>query len=104
MSTAPPIVLKAHSADGEFEVAWNAQQPSRRAPFWNVRCGCPCARCIDEITGVKLLRPDDVPRDVRPLKLELSGNYALKIDWSDGHNTGIYPWELLKRLTTTDVP
>ena len=26
------------------------------------------------------------------------GNYAIAFTWSDGHDTGIYTWELLRRL------
>jgi DUF971 family protein len=33
-------------------------------------------------------------RDLR-LNCQLVGNYAIKIDWSDGHNTGIYTYERL---------
>jgi len=31
--------------------------------------------------------------------VELAGNYALKLDWSDGHNSGIYGWEYLRNLS-----
>ena len=26
------------------------------------------------------------------------GNYALKIQWSDGHDTGLYSWDWLEKL------
>ena len=29
---------------------------------------------------------------------ELVGNYAIRIEFSDGHNTGIYTWEYLKEI------
>jgi DUF971 family protein len=32
------------------------------------------------------------------VKLGFSGNYALKISWSDGHDTGLYTWDLLQEL------
>jgi DUF971 family protein len=32
--------------------------------------------------------------------MELSGNYALKIVWSDGHYTGLYSWDNLQRLAS----
>jgi DUF971 family protein len=35
---------------------------------------------------------------VQPTAIELSGNYALKITWSDGHNTGLYRWDYLRSL------
>ena len=42
--------------------------------------------------------PASVPEDVHPLKLETVGRYALQIDWSDGHSTGIYPFRRLREL------
>jgi DUF971 family protein len=30
--------------------------------------------------------------------LELVGNYALQPFWDDGHHTGLYTWDYLKRL------
>jgi DUF971 family protein len=30
--------------------------------------------------------------------VEPVGSYAIRIYWSDGHNTGIYTWELLRSL------
>ena len=32
--------------------------------------------------------------------VELAGNYALKLYWSDGHNSGIYGWEYLRTLNS----
>jgi DUF971 family protein len=54
--------------------------------------------CVEETTGRPLLDPATVPADVRPLKVALVGAYAIRIDWSDGHSTGIYPYELLWEL------
>ena len=31
-------------------------------------------------------------------KLEMAGNYALQIHFSDGHNSGIYTWQYLLQL------
>lgn len=36
---------------------------------------------------------------VRVTDFQFIGNYALKIRFSDGHNTGIYSWEYLKKLS-----
>jgi len=65
----------------------------------DLRIACPCAVCRDELTGEMLLDPATVPEDIRPLNLVSVGNYALKISWSDGHDTGIYTFERLRSLT-----
>lgn len=50
------------------------------------------------MTGVPLLDASRVPDDIRPLQLELVGSYALRVRWSDGHATGLFTWEALRRV------
>jgi len=63
-----------------------------------LRCACACAKCVDEMSGRKVLRNDSVPRDVRPAEIHPVGNYAISVAWSDGHDTGIYAFERLRSL------
>ena len=65
---------------------------------FKLRCACPCANCVDEMTGDKLLDPKRVAPDVKPVDLAQVGNYAIQISWSDGHNTGIYSFRSLKEM------
>ena len=39
------------------------------------------------------------PEDVRIIKFEKIGNYAIRLIFSDGHSTGIYNWSLLQDLS-----
>lgn len=63
-----------------------------------LRLKCPCAGCIDEMTGQVRVIASSVPEDVHPLKIDLIGRYAISIQWNDGHHTGIYSFELLSQL------
>jgi ATP-binding protein involved in chromosome partitioning len=63
-----------------------------------LRLSCPCAVCVNEWTGAKMLRDDDVPRDVRPARIFSVGRYAMGVEWTDGHSTGIYGYDYLRRL------
>lgn len=63
-----------------------------------LRLACGCAHCVDEWSGDALLAPDGVPADVAPVGIQSVGRYAIQIEWSDGHNTGIYPFERLRKL------
>ncbi len=69
-------------------------------PVWlparSLRLSCPCAQCVEEMTSRPVLDPMTVPLDVRPVHLALVGTYGLRIHWSDGHATGIYPFAWLK--------
>jgi len=67
-----------------------------------LRLACACAECVDEWTGVGRLDPNSVPDDVHPVSIETVGRYAIQIDWSDGHATGIYPFERLRGLAGPD--
>ena len=60
-----------------------------------LRLGCPCAGCVEEMTGRPLLDPDSVPSDVRPVQVSMVGTYGLRVSWSDGHGTGIYTFARL---------
>ncbi len=63
-----------------------------------VRRQCRCATCVEEFTGKPLLNPSDVPDTVYPLRMQPMGNYAVAIQWSDGHASSIYPYETLLEL------
>jgi len=64
--------------------------------FRDLRVECPCASCVDEISGEKVLDPDSIDENIYPLASAYVGNYALEIRWSDGHDTGIYTFEKLR--------
>lgn len=64
---------------------------------------CPCAGCVDEMTGVRKLRPDMVDPDVYPTAIHYVGRYALQFMWSDGHSTGIYTFEYLRELGAAET-
>lgn len=63
-----------------------------------LRRRCPCATCIDEWTHEPLLKPEQIPESVRPIKVESVGQYALTIHFSDGHKTGIYTFSALRKM------
>lgn len=58
-----------------------------------------CARCVDEITGERIVDIDGIDPDISIADMALVGNYALKIRWSDGHDTGLYTWDHLRQLS-----
>ena len=63
-----------------------------------LRLKCPCAGCVDEMTGQVRLIATGVPQNVYPVKIDLIGRYAISIQWSDGHNTGIYAFDRLRKM------
>jgi ATP-binding protein involved in chromosome partitioning len=64
----------------------------------DLRLACHCALCVEEMSGRKLLDPKTIRPDVTPQQIVSIGNYAVKFDWNDGHNSGIYSFNNLRAL------
>jgi DUF971 family protein len=80
-----------------LRIEWQDGHASEYTPRY-LRLSCRCAGCVEEMTGRPLLDAGSVPWDVHPLAIRYVGRYALRFDWSDGHATGIYSFELLRAL------
>ena len=87
-------------AGDELAIAWNDGEESYLA-LEGLRRACPCASCQGE--------PDAMGRVVRPevsygagafqlTRYEVVGGYALQLFWADGHRTGLYSFDYLRRL------
>ena len=66
-------------------------------PVDRLRASCPCATCrgFRERGEVAWPRPGMSP-DISIADAELTGAWGISIRWSDGHDTGIYAWRLLR--------
>ncbi|MBI4368546.1 MAG: DUF971 domain-containing protein [Candidatus Omnitrophica bacterium] len=90
--------LEIKQADSEtLAIRWEDAHESRY-PSRSLRLLCRCAACVDEWSGAHRLNEDSVPQDVHPVRLQSVGRYGIKIDWSDGHNTGIYTFQYLREI------
>jgi len=97
-----PIPKRIHRTDRAVTITWDENHVATHSAR-DLRLNCQCAECRDEMTGYRLLDPDTVPEDISPLRISLVGAYAIKIDWSDGHNTGIYAFDTLLNLCPCDA-
>ncbi len=91
------IPQRIHREDRAVVITWSPEHVSHY-PARELRLQCRCAACREEMSGRPLLDPDAVPDDIRPVTISLVGSYAIRIEWSDGHGTGIYTYELLAEL------
>ena len=88
--------------DGHYS-AWN---------FAWLRHACPCATCNEE--RLRVGREPGIPKPrpggplvlyeapPRPLEATPVGKYALRFKWNDGHESGIYSWDYLRRMCLCD--
>jgi ATP-binding protein involved in chromosome partitioning len=49
------------------------------------------------MTGRQILIPSAISETIKPTKMYSTGNYALSVDWSDGHRS-LYPYRQIKSL------
>ncbi len=63
-----------------------------------LRRACPCAQCVNEWTGQRVLKPETIAEELTISDLSIVGRYALNFRWSDGHETGIYSFRYLRDL------
>jgi len=90
----------------ELAIQWNDQTES----FFDLqllRRACPCAACGGEpdVLG-NIMRPN-VSYTEASFELtgfEIVGGYALQPRWRDGHGTGIYSFQYLRRLAEVNAP
>jgi DUF971 family protein len=97
------------AGDDRLFIEWSDGQ-KRQYTFRELRDNCPCASCREKRSqppqpapapGGMIGLPVLSAAEARPLKiLEMTpvGNYAYAINFSDGHNTGIFTLEFLREL------
>ena len=81
--------------DGKMNIIWQDGLHTTY-DYFELRTSCPCASCVDEVSGEKILDDSTVDKNIHPEKSAYVGNYALEILWSDNHSTGIYTFEALR--------
>lgn len=91
-----PTRISEESA-AEIKIVWSDErETSYRAP--ELRRACPCASCVNEWTGEKILKDEKISDDLTLENTSLVGRYALNFRFSDGHETGIYTFKYLRQL------
>ncbi len=92
---ASPTQVKLHRKARVLEVSW-ADGQRFELPCEYLRVYSPSA----ELRGHGLVEPMLIggKRDVNISRVEPVGRYALRLVFDDGHDTGLYTWDLLHEL------
>ncbi len=106
ISVTPEKVRVLLSEGKGVEIDWADGHRSAWSFAW-LREACPCATCIEERAkeGRKPGQPKPRPAAVLPMYtppakpsgVQPVGRYAIQFNWLDGHASGIYSWEYLRR-------
>lgn len=97
MSSTTPTELKLHKQSATLELIYDSGSSyTLSAEF--LRVHSPSAEVRGHGKGQEVLQTGK--RAVTIEKIEAIGNYAIKLDFDDGHNTGIYSWDYLFELAS----
>ena len=108
-----PAKVRVKKTEGTgVEIEWKDGHRSAWSFPW-LRNACPCATCHEARENEGRLPGEAKPKPVtllalyeapaRPLEVTPVGKYALQFKWNDGHESGIYSWEYLRRVCRCDA-
>jgi DUF971 family protein len=103
-----PAKVRVLLTEGKgLEIDWSDGHKSAWTFAW-LRDACPCATCNEERakSGRKMGEPKSKSAELlpmftpppRPASAQPVGRYALQFNWQDGHTSGIYSWDFLRRV------
>lgn len=111
LRTRPSDITVDRNA-GELRITWGDDHVSRYPLQW-LRANCPCATCREERREAAMEQATSAVDELRlmsgPLpstqiaNAVLVGNYAIRLEWTDGHATGIYAFADLRGATADDA-
>ena len=97
---ATPTEVRKTTGGAGLKITWD-DGVKTEASALDLRKNCHCAACRNELTGEIVLDTTRLPADIKILKMELIGNYAIGLQFSDGHQTGIYTFEMLRNVAAS---
>ena len=98
-----PLEIRPSADESKLRIEWKDGVTSEYVPRY-LRLLCPCAGCVDEMSGVRTLTDEMIDDGVYPTAIHYVGRYAIQCVWSDGHSTGIYTFEYLRGIWDADAP
>ncbi len=90
-----PLEITLHQQSRTLEIAFE-DGARYRLPYEFLRVHSPSAEVRGHGQGQGVLQVGK--RDVNVVSVEPVGSYAMKIEFSDGHDSGLYTWEYLYNL------
>jgi|SRR5690554_2414435 len=96
-----PTGIEVSNGDQKLEITWSDEKVSVY-PLRGLRENCPCAICRGGHSSMGEFEPalffEKNPTPIHIRDVEQIGNHALKITWSDNHDSGMYRWQTLRFL------
>lgn len=101
MSTVAPAPVNLQLIGEELAISWkDGKESFLRLEF--LRKACPCAVCGGEpdVMG-RIFKPTVSygPNSFQLRGFQIVGGYAIQLKWGDGHDSGLYTFSFLRRLS-----
>lgn len=101
VSKFTPVSVDVGNSEQQLVIEWADGHKSSFTLF-GLRKNCPCVSCRGGHAMMGRYEPQlflvEPTRTYKIVSAEPVGNHALKITWDDGHNSGMYKWELLRSM------
>ncbi len=98
MTSRDILIRKIHQKDNHtFTIEWSDGCLADYR-LSDLQRNCPCANCVDETSGKRVVDPATIRDDVRAVQMTNVGRYALRIQFTQGCSTGIYEFALLRKM------
>lgn len=100
--SSTPVRVEVKKDTG-IEIEWSDGQTASYS-LSLLRTMCPCALCKEarekpaQPKSRLTVLPGNYAKPMLITRAQLVGNYALKLEWSDNHDSGIYSFTYLRRL------
>lgn len=94
-----PVEIKVSRKNG-LQLMWEDKNETK-VSLKKLREFCPCATCLtirekQSTAYIPIFNDSQIlVRDIQTV-----GSYAINIKWKDGHDTGIYEYSFLKKLSS----
>lgn len=99
-----PLSVDVGNSEQILKIEW-ADGHTSLFPLFGLRKNCPCVTCRGGHELMGQFEPElflvEPTREYKIISAEPVGNHALKIEWDDGHNAGMYRWGLLRHMDET---
>lgn len=96
-----PAEIEVRNREGELYIRWQDGHESVYTLF-GLRKNCPCVECRGGHAQMgsfdKSLFRVEPTGHFEIEQAKQIGNHAIRFYWNDGHNTGMYQWETLRKL------
>lgn len=92
-----PVEVRAPRGARELQIDWEDGQTTTYRHIV-LRGFCPCAHCQGHQGAIRWVEGTAEGPGLELSDIEQVGNYALRLTWGDGHNTGIYAFRYLREL------